>query len=66
MFVKYLNFISGGFAWTRDPKIEKKIFSSISLYIAQFYFHRVEWKKLFKIDSLIIKIGYKMADLWQF
>ena len=47
-------------------KLKKKSFSSISLNIAQFYFHRLERKKLFKIDSLIIKIQYKMADLCQF
>jgi len=65
MCVKYLKFISGGYAWTRDPKIEKKKFP-ISLNIAQFYFYRVTREKLYKIDTLIIKIGYKMADLSQF
>ena len=63
MCVKYLKFIFGGFAWTRDPKIEKIIFSPISLNIAQFYFHRIDGEKLFEIDPLIIKIGYKMADV---
>jgi len=47
-------------------KWSKKKNSSISLNIAQFYFHHVEREKLFKIDPLFIKIYYKMADLLQF
>ena len=65
MYVKYLKFIFGGFAWTRDPNIEKKKISPILPNIAQFYFYRVDREKLYKIDTLIIKIGYKMADLSQ-
>ena len=47
-------------------KLKKKIFSPISFNIAQFYFHRIDREKLFEIDSLVIKIRCKMADLWHF
>ena len=66
MYVKYLKIISSGLAWTRDPKIEKKIIPPISLNIAHFYFYRIDGEKLLEIDPLIIKIRCKMADLWHF
>ena len=47
-------------------KLGKKSIASISHIIAHFYHHRIEREKLNKIDLLIIKIGYKMADLWKF
>ena len=47
------------------PHFSKKIkISSISHIIAQFCHHCVEREKSSQIDPLIIKIGYKMADLF--
>ena len=47
------------------PIFRKKIqISSISHIIAQFCHHSVEREKSSEIDPLIIKIGYKMADLF--